>query len=614
MLERDGAVDRQHLDVNDRADRALRAGNAAEALPLYTSLLRQVTVLEAGLYESWLEGAAAAYRALGRTREAGYALLALRRFADAERCFTAERDPHAWALCAASQGRPRQASRVLADAGHTALAAMAVEAAGDWAAARQLWTAVLGEQRMRGRPYEAALVWFNLGHALQRLGDVEGARRALATTQTQLEELADDFETRGDRERAFDCYAVLIRMGKETGSFENVSEGYLNAIRLVTEADYRAETVLEYYEDFLELAASCREWHAAAVLALDAADFSLRLGLAYERHYRQRAATLWNEAARDNAAAGGACEVSENALVAAVDAAASAGDLARVGQLYGALAELALPAPRRERYAALARRYRDAATESLPAGQPFPEHFRRKYAYVDVWRQDLVEWELGGRPLPVLVQLVADRVDLVQSERHAVRALLLCGDERFSLADPASAAELALALGQVRAYPILRTLEPLAGHASPRVRSAAMTAAAKVPHERSFGILRQGLADSDETVRLEARRALRTMTFRNALQPLVRLYRESREEAVKHTIVEAVADIGRREAGLFLLDIVRGESGPIVDLAARRLRTFGSADLLPLLRQLLETERPHVREALAPMVAALGGQGGESAL
>jgi hypothetical protein len=605
MLDRDGTVDRQHLDVKDRADRALRAGNPGEALPLYTSLLRQVTVLEAGLYESWLDGAAAAYRALNRMREAGYALLALRRFGEAERCFSPERDPHAWALCAASQGRPREASRALAAAGHTAQAAMAVEASGDWGAARQLWEAVLAEDRLRGRPYEAALVSFNLGHALRRLGDAEGARRTMAATQTQLEELADDFETRGDRERAFDCYAVLIRLGKETGSFENVSEGYLNAIRLVTEADYRAETVLEYYEDFLELAASCQEWHAAALLALDAADLSLRLGLAYERHYRQRAASLWNEAARHNAAAGGATEISENALVAAVDAAASAGDLAGVGHIYATLAELPLPAARRERYAALARRYKGVATESLPAGQPFPEHFRRKYAYVDVWRQDLIEWELGGRPLPVLVQLVADRVDLVQSERHAVRALLLCGEERFSLSDPAAAAELALALGQIRAYPILRTLEPLAGHHSARVRAAAMAAAAKVPHERSFGILRHGLADSDETVRLEARRALRTMTFRNALQPLVRLYRDSKDEGVRQTVVEAVADIGRREAGLFLLDIVRGESGPIAELAARRLRNFRSAaELAPLVRHLLETERPQVREALAPMLAA----------
>src|SRR5438045_7164191 len=103
MLDRDGTIDRQHLDVKDRADRALRAGNGTEALSLYNSLLRHVTVLEAGLYESWLEGAAGAYRTLGRTREAGHVLFALRRFGEAERCFSPEREPHEWALCAASQ-------------------------------------------------------------------------------------------------------------------------------------------------------------------------------------------------------------------------------------------------------------------------------------------------------------------------------------------------------------------------------------------------------------------------------------------------------------------------------------------------------------------------------
>jgi tetratricopeptide (TPR) repeat protein len=603
VLDRDGALDRQDLDVKDRADRALRAGNAAEALPLYLSLLRNVGVLEAGLYESWLEGAATAFGALGRTREAGYVLMSLRRFAEAERCFQSEREPHEWALCASAQGRPREASRVLAAAGLTALAAIAVESAGDWGAARLLWERVLAEERLRSRPYETALAHFNLGVALRRLGDSDAARRELAATQTRLEELADHFETRGDRERAFDCYSVLIRLGKETGAFENVAEGYLNAIRLVTEADYRAETVLEYYEDFLEYAAACSEWHAAALLAQDAAEFSLRLGLTYERHYRQRAASLWNEAARHNAVNGGPPEVSENALVAAIDAAASAGDLPVVGRLYATLAELPLPAARRERYAALARRYR-SSNESLPVGQPFPEHFRRRYAYVDVWRQDLVEWDLAGRPLPVLVQLVAERLDLVQSERHALRALLLVADERFSLADPVATADLALALGHVRAYTILRPLEQLATHFAPRVRAAAMSATAKVPHERSFGILRRGLADDDETVRLEARRALRTMSFRNALQPLVRLYRETREEVVRLTIVDAIADIGRREAGLFLLEVLRSEGGALFELAAKRLRTFPVAELVPVVRQLAEGEHGPVKAALEGILAS----------
>jgi tetratricopeptide (TPR) repeat protein len=602
VLDREGALDHQDFEVKDRADRALRNGNAAEALPLYVSLLRNVTVLEAGLYEGWLEGVVSALTTLGRQREAGYVLMSLRRFADAERCFAPEREPQEWALCAINQGRPREASRVLAAAGYTALAAIAVEASGDWGAAKLLWERVLVEDRLRGRPYETALVHFNLGQALRRLGDVDGARQQLAITQTKLEELADGFEARGERDRAFDCYQVLIRLGKETGTFENVAEGYLNAIRVTTEADYRAETVLEYYEDFLEFAASSNEWHAAALMAQDAADFSLRLGLTYERHYRQRAASLWNEAARHNLVAGGPPEVSENALLAAIDAAASAGDLPVVGRLYAALAELALPAARLERYAALARRYR-SGNESLPAGQPFPEHFRRRDAYVDVWRHDLVEWELAGRPLPVLVQLLSDRIGLIQYDRQVVRALLLVADERFSAADPAAMAELALALGRVQNYSVLRPLEQLAAHPSPRVRTAAMTATAKVFHERSVAILRHGLGDDDEGVRAEARRALRTVNFRNSLQPLVRLFRESRDEAVRLTVIDAIAENKRRDAGLFLLEVVRGETGPVFDLATRRLRSFPNADFLALVRQLAEGERSPVKEALESILA-----------
>jgi tetratricopeptide (TPR) repeat protein len=169
MFDRDGGLDRQDLDVKDRADRALRAGKAAEALPLYSSLLRKVDVMGAGLYEGWLEGAAACYQSLGRTREAGYVLVALRRFAEAERCFDPQKQPHEWALCAANLGRPREASRTLAQAGHTALAALALESAGDWSAARQAWEAVLAEERLRTCPYEAALVHFNLGQTLRRL-------------------------------------------------------------------------------------------------------------------------------------------------------------------------------------------------------------------------------------------------------------------------------------------------------------------------------------------------------------------------------------------------------------------------------------------------------------
>jgi tetratricopeptide (TPR) repeat protein len=305
VLDGSGTLEPEDLDVKDRADRALHAGNAGEALSLYSTLLRKVAVLESGIYDSWLDGAAAAYLALGRTRQAGCVLLSLRRFSDAEKCFDPSAFPQEWALCATAQARPREAARALMGAGHPVLAALALEKAGDWSDARDTWNVVASDPRLQSQPYEAALVHFNLGRVLRQMGDPEACRREWALTQSMLEELADSFETQGERERAFDCYTILLGLGKQTGSFENVAEGYVNAIRLLSGTAYRYETALEYYEDFLEFAAGSREWHAAAMLAEEAADFSLRLGLAYERHYRQRSASLWNEAARHNIQSGG---------------------------------------------------------------------------------------------------------------------------------------------------------------------------------------------------------------------------------------------------------------------------------------------------------------------
>jgi HEAT repeat protein len=135
-----------------------------------------------------------------------------------------------------------------------------------------------------------------------------------------------------------------------------------------------------------------------------------------------------------------------------------------------------------------------------------------------------------------------------------------------------------------------------------------MAAAPKTFHERCVAILRQGLEDEDEGVRGEARRALRTVMFRNALQPLVRLFRESRDEAVRLTAIEAIADIKRRDAGLFLLEVVRSEAGPLFEMATRRLRSFPNADLLPIVRQLAEGERSPVKEALESILSGPQGE------
>jgi hypothetical protein len=599
---------RDEIDTRDRADRALRGGRPREALALYGALLAKVQVFEAGLYESWLEGALAAYQALGRSREAGYVLLGLRRFSEAQRHFPAAERPLEWALAASKLGRHGEAARVLAEAGHPALAAVELEAAGAYTAARLEWERVIRDGRIAGLPYETALAHFNLGEALLRTNDRAGAERELTVTQRLLEALADEFETRGERERAFDCYSILLRLGKDTGSFENVAEGYLNGIRILASDDQKFY-VLQYYEDFLSYAVEHKEWYAAATLAREAAEYSLKAGLVYDRHYLARAAELWAMTAKQNEAAGGPSDLSENALHAAIDAASALGDLSLAGRLYAELAALPLSAKKRTRYRMLARRYADSSA-APPPPSGFPEYLRRPGAYQDVWRQDLIEWELDGDPTAVLARLIVDRTDHNRFARLALRAALLCNAPTFSQQDPQATAELALALGRIQVYEVLRPLERLYEHTAPQVRAAVMGGVGQVYCKRSFNLVRKGLVDGAPAVADEALRALRGLRFRDGFDPLTRIFRESAEERVRVAALETIADVGSVEAGLFLLDVVRHETGALRKTAEARLGAFGGDEIAPLVRQVLDVEVGERRESLEQILRALGSPGG----
>jgi hypothetical protein len=596
---------REEIDTRDRADRALRGGRPREALALYGSLLAKVQVFDAGLYESWLEGALAAYHVLGRRREAGYALLALRRFSEAQRHFPSGERPLEWALCASKLGRHGEAARVLAEAGHPALAAVELEAAGAYTAARLEWERVIRDGRIAGLPYETALAHFNLGEAMLRTNDRAGAERELTITQRLLETLADDFETRGERERAFDCYCILLRLGKDTGSFENVAEGYLNGIRILASDDQKFY-VLQYYEDFLAYAVEHKEWYAAATLAREAAEYSLKAGLVYDRHYLGRAAELWATTARQNEAAGGPTDLSENALRSAIDAASALGDLGFCGRLYSELGALPVSAKKRTRYRMLAKRYADSAAAPPPAAG-FPEYLRRPGAYQDVWRQDLIEWELDGDPTAVLARIIVDRTDHVRFARLALNAALLCNAPTFSPQDPQGSADLALALGRIQIYEVLRPLERLYEHPAPQVRAAVMGGVGQVYCKRSFNLVRKGLGDPVPAVADEALRALRGLRFRDGLDPLIRIFRESSEERVRVAVLETIAGIGSVDAGLFLLDVVRHETGVLRRTAEARLGNFAGDEIAPMVRQVLEVEVGERRQSLEQILRSLAG-------
>jgi len=598
---------REQIDTRDRAERALRAGRPRDALPMYSGLLANAQVRDAGLYESWLEGALAAYLALGRSREAGYVLLGLRRFSEAQKHFPAADRPLEWALCASKLGRHGEAARVLSEAGHPALAAVELETAGAYTAARLEWERVIRDERIAGLPYETALAHFNLGEALLRTNDRAGAERELTVTQRLLEALADDFETKGERERAFDCYSILLRLGRDTGSFENVAEGYLNGIRILASDDQKSY-VLQYYEDFLAYAVERKEWYAAATLAREAAEYSLKAGLVYDRHYLGRAAELWAATAKQNEAASGPTDLSENAFHAAIDAASALGDLALCGRLYAELARLPLAAKRRARYRTLARRYADS-TAAPPAAAGFPEYLRSPSAYQDVWREDLIEWELDGDPTAVLARQIVERADQLSFARLALRAALLCNAPGFSRDDPHATAELAMALGKIQVYEVLRPLERLYEHPSARVRAAAMGGVGEIYCRRSFKLVRKGLADAEPEVVDAALKALKGLHFRDGFDPLTRIFRESADERVREAALVTIADIPSVDAGLFLLDVVRHETGKLRKVAEERLVNFPGDEVVSMVRQVVDLEVGERRASLEQILKAMSSQG-----
>ena len=63
--------------------------------------------------------------------------------------------------------------------------------------------------------YVAALVHFNLARCARQCGDAPQAREAIVACVRLLEEAADHFEVGGQRERAFDCFQVLVQIGRE---------------------------------------------------------------------------------------------------------------------------------------------------------------------------------------------------------------------------------------------------------------------------------------------------------------------------------------------------------------------------------------------------------------
>jgi tetratricopeptide (TPR) repeat protein len=502
------------------------------------------------------------------------------------------------------------AAREMENAGLVAAAAIYREKADDWRGARALWSRLAQVVGGGADAYNAALVQFNLARCAKKCGDGRQAREANVAAVRLLEEAADYFESVGQRERAFDCFQVLVQIGREGGMFEDVLEGFVNCIRILRE-DHLKYFALQYFEDALTAAKERGELSAAATLAREAADYARVLGMgSASAHYVVMQAELWRDVARQHLERGAPVEIAENALLAGILAFGEVGHYARVGALYAELAQMDLEEARRKHYARAAKRYEGVRDEPIDTA-PLPSHLRQDNNFPDVWHVDLIEWEQQGSAAEACADVLLDRrwPDLIRRKAMLARLTAFAVEGRPEDGSaPATNARVRLAdqLAQLQLYAVLSPLEKLFQRPERPVKVAVLAAMQQLFFKRSFVTVRAGLRDSDPAVVDQASKAVESLYFQHAFDPLSRIVRESPQPPVRAAALRALARVDTMEAAEFLLGVL--EHGAPVDRAAALdgLKRSRGARFVELARSTMHTTTPEVQSALRDVLRSRG--------
>lgn len=491
---------------------------------------------------------------------------------------------------AIASGDAHRAAAELHEAGWLGHAALQLEGAGDPRGARQLWEALDADRRLHDELYTRGLVCFNLARACKLLGDHGASRRARIRSVHYLEAAADGFETRGLRERAFDCFQVLLSMGS-AGAFENLAEGYLGCIRILA-SDNLKHYVLQYYEDFAAMALKADELLAASTIFGEAAEYATRHRMPYADHYRLHAGkTLMLVAAKAAQDASNA-PMAENAYGAAIEAFADLGAFTLVREAYARLSRLPLAEKRTARYARLGRRY-EGVPDEIVRDTPFPEHLRVPMAYPEVWRADIIEWEQAGDPAEAMAEIALDTQRPTSTRERALVAQLRWLMGRDDPPNAATAKKTARDLGRVEVYASIAPLERLYESVDADVRRAVIKALGGLYFKRSFVTIIEALDDADPAVRTEALAAVSALRFAHALDPLQRIYRSAQSTEARRAALESIGRIPTLDAADVLLNALLQGAEWERQLASSLLRRRNDPDLRAMLeRAALEESGP----------------------
>ncbi len=512
----------------------------------------------------------------------------------------------------AAAGDMAGAAIEMENAGLVAAAAIYREKALDWQGARALWSRLAQVTITGADTYNAALVQFNLARCAKQCKDAHQTRDAIVAAVRLLEEAADHFESVGQRERAFDCFQVLVQIGRESGMFEDVLEGFVNCIRILRE-DHLKYFALQYFEDALTSAKEKKEFSAAATLAREASEYARSLGMAAaSAHYTVMQAGLWEDVAKHQLERGAPPEIAENALLAAVLAFGEVGQFGRVGALYSELSRMDLDPSRKAHYLRASKRYDGVRDEGIDSAA-LPAHLRQENHFPDVWHVDLIEWEQQGSAAEACADVLLDKrwPDLIRRKALLARLTAFAVEVPGAADDGGAAAttarvRLAEQLAQLQLYAVLSPLEKLFARAERAVKVAVLSAMQTLFFKRSFITVRSGLRDPDPAVLDQAAKAVESLYFQHAFDPLSRIVRESSLPNVRASALRALARVDTPEAAEFLLGILEHGAPGDRHAALDGLKRSRGARFLELAKTSIPTSPPDVQAALREVLRARG--------
>lgn len=593
-----------------RAETALRAGRDREALEYLRQLVEVVDRIEFE-YNEWLAAYADCLRRMGSNRQAtlcdaylGRELVTGDREEDARETSPEQaRWERTMGILLDRGGEYGRAAEAFTRAGMPVHRAIAHERADDIKAASQSWERLLNDERLAGAPYVRALVQVNYALSLHRLG-AEQAGAAVGQAVAAVEAVADAFETEGLRERAFDCFQLIARIGLETDSFENIAEGSLNSIR-VLRADGLRIDALRMYHAFVDVADAFGEHHAAATALREASEYCARVGMPYADVFRLRAGEMWRRAADGAATLGMPAQLVENALVSAAENFIGVRAFARTAGVYDQLVAVASSVSARERYQRLRARLGNRPEDEVNP-RPTPEHLRQRTEYEETWFVDPAEWETDGDPEMSAAGIIADRRYPDYVRRHALLTALDIQRARGDL----DTERLVQRIQSIRAYPMLASLERLYESGDESLQLQVANAIGAFRFKRSFVLISRMLRSSHVGVRTAAEDAVAGLFFPHAHDRLRTLFAARDLPSPETSRLAALRAIGRvntPEALEFICERLRDGDPRFTEPCRTAIGRLTNPELVPVLRTQMDLVPATYRAVFDATIQRLSG-------